>query len=99
MLKLIRSARSEEDLIAVWRYGATEGNNPTAADRLLRLIDQRIKMLASNPYLGEQQPQFGERTRRLIVGYYLVYYDVLDDAVHVLRVYHASRNIEKLYPE
>lgn len=55
-------------------------------------------MLASNPYLGEQQPQFGERTRRLIVGNYLVYYDVLEDAVHVLRIFHAARRIDKLYP-
>ncbi len=98
MLQLIRSAHSEKDLIAIWQYVATEAKNPTAADRLLRLIDRRIEMLASNPYLGEQQPRFGERTRRLIVGNYLVYYDVLEDAVHVLRIYHASRNIEKLYP-
>ncbi|MDZ4657182.1 MAG: type II toxin-antitoxin system RelE/ParE family toxin [Bythopirellula sp.] len=98
MLPLIRSAHSEEDLIAIWRYVAIEASNPTAADRLLRLLDRRIEMLASNPYLGEQQPQFGERTRRLIVGNYLVYYDVLEDAVHVLRIYHAARRIDKLYP-
>jgi toxin ParE1/3/4 len=98
MLRLIRSARSEEDLIAIWQYVAIEAENPTAADRLLRLIDLRIEMLASHPHLGEQQPQFGERTRRLIVGNHLVYYDLLQDAVHILRVYHASRNIEKLYP-
>ena len=98
MLQIIRSAHSEEDLIAIWQYVATEGNSPTAADRLLRLIDRRIEMLANNPHLGEKQPQFGERTRRLIVGNYLVYYDVLEDAVHVLRIFHASRRIDKLYP-
>jgi len=47
--------------------------------------------------MGEAQPQFGERTRRIIVGNYLVFYDVLDDAVHVLRVYHAARRSEDLY--
>jgi toxin ParE1/3/4 len=98
MLPIIRSAYSEEDLIGIWRYVAIEAASPDAADRLLHLIDRRIQMLAANPFLGEHQPQFGERTRRLIVGKYLVYYDVLEDAVHVLRVFHASRNIEQLFP-
>jgi toxin ParE1/3/4 len=99
MLPIIRSAHSEEDLIRVWQYVAIEASSPDAADRLLHLIDRRIQLLATNPFLGEHQPQFGERTRRLIVNNYLVYYDVLADAVHVLRVFHASRNIEELFPE
>jgi plasmid stabilization system protein ParE len=40
----------------------------------------------------------GEFTRRIIVGNYLVYYDLLADAVHVLRVFQASRKIEELFP-
>lgn len=98
MLPIIRSAHSEEDLIAIWLYIANEGNNLSAADRQLQLIDRQIEMLRNNPELGEAQPQFGERTRRLIVGNYLVYYDLLPDAIHILRIFHASRNIEELFP-
>jgi toxin ParE1/3/4 len=98
MLPIIRSAHSEEDMIAIWRYIAGEGANPSAADRQLMLIDRRIELLSINPHLGEAQPRFGERVRRLIVGNYLVYYDLLPDAIHVLRIYHASRNIEQLFP-
>ena len=99
MLPIIRSAQSEEDLIAIWMHIAVQGGKPDAADNLLRDIDRRIAMLAKSPLLGEQQPQFGERTRRVIVGNFLVYYDVLPDAVHVLRVYHAARKIEELFPK
>jgi toxin ParE1/3/4 len=95
MLRLIRSAQSEEDLIAVWRYIAAD--SPSAATRWLERIERRIQSLQSSPFLGEQQPQFGETTRRIIVGNYLVFYDVLPDAVHVLRVFHAARKLDELF--
>lgn len=96
MLRLIRSAQSDEDLITIWQFVTTVGKNPDAADRLLHKIDRRIELLARHPLLGEAQPQYGQRTRRIIVGNYLVFYDVLDDAIHVLRVYHAARRLEDL---
>jgi toxin ParE1/3/4 len=95
MRRLIRSAQSDEDLIAIW--GSIAANNPTAATGLLAKIDRRIQTLAATPFVGERQPQFGETTRRIIVGNYLVFYDVLPDAVHVLRVFHAARRLEDLF--
>jgi toxin ParE1/3/4 len=95
MLPIIRSAQSEQDLIAIWRYIAAD--NPRAATRLLEKIDRRIESLAVHPLLGEQQPQFGENTRRIIEGNYLVFYDVLPDAVLVLRVFHGARKLDRLF--
>jgi toxin ParE1/3/4 len=95
MLPIIRSAQSEHDLIAIWRYIAAD--NPAAATRLLERIDRRIESLARHPFLGELQPQFGNNTRRMIEGNYLIFYDVLPDAVHVLRVYHSARKLDQLF--
>jgi toxin ParE1/3/4 len=94
-LSLIRSAQSERDLIAIWRYIAAD--NPTAATRFLERLDRRIESLASNPFLGERQPQFGENARRIVEGHYLIFYDVLPDAVHVLRVFHGARKLDELF--
>jgi toxin ParE1/3/4 len=66
MLPIIRSAQSEQDLVAIWSYIAKD--SPTAATRLLERIDRRMKTLARYPLLGEHQPQFGENTRRIIEG-------------------------------
>lgn len=96
MPRLVRSAQSDEDLVAIWRYIAE--SSPTAATRMLERIDDRIQSLARNPYLGETQPQYGERTRRIIIGNYIVFYDVLPDAVHVLRVFHSARKLDDLFP-
>jgi toxin ParE1/3/4 len=95
MLPIIRSSQSEQDLIAIWRYIAAD--NPPAAARLLEKIDRRIESLAQYPLLGEHQPEFGENTRRIIEGNYLVYYDALPDTIHVLRVFHGARKIDKLF--
>ena len=94
MRRLVRSSQSEQDLIAIWEYIATD--NPPAGTELLERIDRRIQSLATYPFIGERQLQFGETTRRVIIGNYLVFYDVLPDAVHVLRVFHAARRIEDL---
>jgi toxin ParE1/3/4 len=95
MLPIIRSAQSEEDLVAIWRYIAAD--NPAAATRLLEKIDRLIHALSIHPLLGEHQPQFGENTRRIIEGNYLIYYDALPDAVHLLRIFHGARKIERLF--
>ncbi len=94
MRPLIRSAQSEQDLIAIWRFIAAD--NPTAATRLLEKIDRRIGSLARHPFLGEHQPKFGENTRRIIEGEYLIFYDVLPDALHILRVFHGARKLDRL---
>ena len=94
MRRLVRSTQSEQDLIAIWEYIAAD--DPPAATELHERIDRRIHSLATYPFIGERQPQFGETTRRVIVGNYLVFYDVLPDAVHVLRVFHAARRLENL---
>ena len=95
MLSLIRSAQFDEDLIAIWQFVARD--SAESATRLLERIDARIQVLPQFPFVGESQPQHGRNARRIIVGNYLVYYDVLDDAIHVLRVFHASRKIENLF--
>lgn len=94
MLPIVRSAQSERDLIAIWRYIATD--NTAAATQWLQKIDRRIESLSKYPFLGERQPQFGEHTRRIVEGNYLIFYDALPDAVHILRVYHGARKLDEL---
>lgn len=95
MHRIFRSAQSENDLIAVWRHVASD--NVSAATRLLERIDGRIELLSEFPLLGEAQPQFGENTRRIIEGNYLIYYDVQPAAIHVLRVFHGARKLDDLF--
>ena len=93
-LPIIRSPRSEFDLVGIWFYIAR--HNPSAASALLRKIDRKIQLLASSPQLGELQPQFGPNVRRIVVDKYLVFYQALDDCVRVMRIFHSARKWEDL---
>jgi toxin ParE1/3/4 len=95
MLHLIRSVQSVEDQIAIWQYVAAR--SPSAADNLIDQIDSRIRSLLLSPEICERQTKFGEHTRRLIVGNYLIFYDVMPNAIHILRVFHAARKFEDLF--
>ncbi len=93
-LPIYRSPRSEFDLVGIWFYVAQ--HNHSAASALLRKIDRKIELLATYPELGEPQPQFGPNVRRILVGKYLVFYQVLDNCIRVMRIYHSARKWEDL---
>lgn len=95
MRQIIRAAQFENDLIAIWRHVAQD--NSDAATRLLERVDERIALLGKFPYIGESQPQFGDNTRRIVEGNYLIFYDVLPDAVHILRAFHGARKLDELF--
>ncbi len=51
-----RSALAEQDYRDIWRY--IRADNPDAADRLLRRIDAKLELYASNPAMGTPRDQF-----------------------------------------
>ncbi|MGZ8395102.1 MAG: type II toxin-antitoxin system RelE/ParE family toxin, partial [Rhodoplanes sp.] len=71
--RLRRTARAEEDLIA--------RDNPSAADRLLDLLDEKSRSLARNPRLGAAREDVAPGVRHLPVGRYLILYRDLGDGV------------------
>jgi toxin ParE1/3/4 len=93
-LAISRTSRSEEDLIAIWRYIARDSEE--AATRTLLEIDNKIELLARHPMLGERVPAFHRPLRQLIVGSYVVIYQILPDAIQVVRIFHASQQWEEL---
>lgn len=92
MLPIVRTAHAEEDLIAIWRYVAGEGE--AAADRLLDRIEGRWQQLAVYPLSGPPRDDIAPGVRHLIVGEYLTFYRVGEDAIEILRVLHGRRKIE-----
>ncbi|AGB45776.1 plasmid stabilization system protein [Mesorhizobium australicum WSM2073] len=92
LLPIDRSARAEEDLVAIWLHIA--GNNEAAADRLLDRLAARWRQLSTYPFSGAPRDDIAPGIRHLIVGEYLTLYRVGGDAIEVLRVLHGRRNIE-----
>jgi plasmid stabilization system protein ParE len=63
--------------------------NPLAAARAVARLKQAPRLLEQEPRLGSALPAFSPRdVRRLILDDYELRYEVTDDAVIVLRMWH-----------
>ena len=73
-------------------YGYIADDSPQAAFAVHDAIDATVDRLATNPHLG--RPGRVSGTRELVVGAYpdyLVVYEVVASAVHILAVRHSAR--------
>lgn len=93
MLPIIRSARTDEDLIEIWTHIAED--NPPAADRLLDAIEARWWQLALHPCSGIARDDIAPGIRHLVAGQYLTLYRVSGAGVDIVRVLHGRRRIMK----
>lgn len=91
-LPIVRNARAEDDLIAIWLHIASDSE--AAADRLLDRIEARWRQLTTYPFSGAPREDIAPGIRHLVVGDYLILYRVGATAIEILRVLHGKRNIE-----
>lgn len=89
--KVARTHQFDRDLVAIW--GSLAAHNEEAAERIVARIEAKISTLAQFPELGEATPQYGQHTRRLVEGPYVILYDAAPEHVLLLRAYHAARDI------
>ncbi len=88
-MRVVLSPQAREDLREIFLYLAAD--NPAAAHLILTRIQERVKELRDNPHIG--RPGRVPGTRELVVSKtpYLVPYQVRDEVLQILRVYHGSR--------
>jgi toxin ParE1/3/4 len=94
MPRVDRSNLAEEDLLAISEHIALD--NSSAAARWLEQIEGEFLRLANNPYIGEAVDQIRPGARRSTHGKYLIFYEVRETGIGLLRVLHGARKIEDL---
>jgi toxin ParE1/3/4 len=92
--RIVRSPTAESDLIDIWCNVALD--SPTAADRLLDVIAERIWQLALFPDSGPARPDIAEDARVLTVGRYLVLYRQDREKIEIVRIVHGTRDVTAL---
>lgn len=96
MAHIILTPQAREDLFSMWTYIAER--DQTAADALIRRIDEVLQMLVSRPGMGSNQQQYRAGLRCFPVGSYLLFYLTREDGIEVIRVLHGARDIPSLFP-
>jgi toxin ParE1/3/4 len=86
---------AERDLEEIWFFIAQD--DPTAADRLLDLLEQKYKLLAHNPHMGPARPDIAKELRYHPVGSYLLLYRIISGGIELVRVVHGARDLPSLF--
>ncbi|HEV2763328.1 MAG TPA: type II toxin-antitoxin system RelE/ParE family toxin [Pyrinomonadaceae bacterium] len=89
------AAAAEEDLKEIWVYVAE--HNPEAAHRLIKDITRRFAVLREHPQMGREQNKLLVNLRSLAVRNYVIFYQPFEGGIEILRVLHASRDIESVF--
>ena len=92
--RIRRLPKSEDDLIEIWTYIAQHDQG--AADRLLDLIDDRLRLLESHPKLGRLRPDIAPTVRMVWVRTYAILYRLTGPDIEVVRVVHGARRLDRL---
>lgn len=87
-MKLLYTPEAINDLRRLREFIAEK--NPEAAEKIGPQLMADISRLTTLPYLGRkvQRAPNPEKVRDLSSGTYIVRYLILDDEIHVLRVWH-----------
>ena len=92
MPRVLRTVQSRTDFDEIWDFIAED--SVTAADRLIRLLEETIYLLAGSPRLGRERPELWPEVRSFPVGNYVIFYRPLPDGITLLRVLHGARDIQ-----
>lgn len=95
MPRILRTPQSESDVLEIAIYVARD--SATAAEKLVDLFDEKLKLLARNPGLGPQRPELGRGIQSFPVGSYILFYRRIDDGIELIRVLHGARDLRRIF--
>lgn len=91
------AAAAQTDLVEIAEYITQD--NQEAARKIIKEITAKFALLRDNPFVGREQNRLLLNLRSFAVKKYVIFYQPFDDGVEILRVLHASRDIENLFNE
>ena len=83
--------RARADMLDIWNYIAAESER--SAEKVLLRIGEVYQILASQPQAGRRRPELAEDLRSFPVGTYVVFYEIGDRSVDIVRVLSGYRDI------
>lgn len=90
-MELQWTSKALSDLVRLYEFLASV-NKPAAA-RAVQALTEAPTILLTNPRIGEQLFQFGSReVRRILVHQYEMRYEIRDDSIYILRLWHTRED-------
>jgi toxin ParE1/3/4 len=92
-MKVLLSDKASRDLLRIYSYIAER--NPTAAEALVRRIDEKFDQLSDLPFIGRERSSLAPGLRSVVVGTHLIFYTVSSDSITVVRVIDGRVDIDE----
>jgi toxin ParE1/3/4 len=90
--RLAPSARA--DVHGIWDYIAR--HSPTRADQFSDFLYEKFRALAEQPDMGAVWERAGQGLRYFPVKSYVIFYQVIDGGVEIVRVTRGDRDLDAL---
>jgi toxin ParE1/3/4 len=81
---------AKADLINVWLFIAED--NVAAADAYIARLQHACVLIAASPLMGVNRPDIAKGVSRFAVDDHVIYYELDNENISVLRVWHAARD-------
>ena len=95
MKRFILTPRAKRDVSDIWDYIAAD--NIEAADQVIDALDKVIVKLAKNPGMGHWREDLADKRHRFFLVYsYLIVYRHETRPLQIIRVLHASRDVQSI---
>lgn len=79
----------------IWQYIAED--SPVNADRFIDYLEEKCRLLAENPRIGREYPEFSEGLFGFPVKSYMIFYEIDKSGIVIARVLNAKRDIPPLF--
>ncbi|HZT21080.1 MAG TPA: type II toxin-antitoxin system RelE/ParE family toxin [Dongiaceae bacterium] len=90
-MRLRWTAKGLSDLVRLHEFLSPV--NPSAAAKAVQSLTRAAGRLVEFPRIGERLEQYAPReVRRLLVGRYEIRYEIKEELIHVLRVWHTREH-------
>jgi toxin ParE1/3/4 len=94
--RLVWSKEAEQDLLAIWRFGADEWS-PSTADHYIADLFRTCLMLLEAPDLGRSRDELLPGVRSIPLGPHTIFYRVANRGVEIIRVLHQREDIAPIF--
>ncbi len=92
--KVVWTKNAEVQLKEILIYFKNRNKSPQYSRKLFKQIKVKLKIIAEKPEIGIQTKM--GKTRGLIIGDYIIFYEIQDDKILVLKVWDCRQNPDRL---
>ena len=92
MARVTRRPLAAADILDIWDYIAEDSLDQ--ADRWVDKLDDKFKLIATQPLMGRSRDELGHEVRSFPFGRYVIFYVPIDGGIDVVRVLHSARDVD-----